>query len=655
MSGSEAPFASVCKGWRRPEGRATEVKIYNSLTRSKVDFVPMDPMGRSVSMYVCGPTVYDASHLGHARTYIQFDVVRRILRDVAGFDVTYVMNVTDVDDKIIGRSLERGVSSVALAREWEQKFLEDMATLNVERPTVMPRVTEYVPEIVRFVEKIVSDGCAYESNGSVYFDTVAFEAKGFKYAKLMPEHVGSAALMAEGEGALSEATTTTKKDPKDFALWKKSKDREPSWESPWGLGRPGWHIECSAMMDATIGKGRAIDIHGGGTDLKFPHHDNELAQSEAFCNCGQTVNYFAHTGHLNIDGLKMSKSLKNFITIRQAIEGIVDGDDVKLQGTRPSTMRLMFLQCAYNKPADYSDNMLQNARNLEKKFKEFFLNVDAALRKLESDSNTEQRWSRKEELLEKERLATDQQVRLRLLDDFDTPGAMLLLQRLVDAVNVYLRKPKVVPLVVAAAAASIARTLKTLGLPEDSSLMDSLIYGKKKSSSSEIIKNDNSRQAILEPVLDALTKFRDDVRQAAKSGGDILSLCDDFRDVALPDLGVRLEDKNDGSIWKLEDPDLLKKERAIKLEEEADKKRTKDLADAKKAAKAKAQADAANLKPQDLFKDKTHLYSQFDSDGIPTHDAQGEPISKSQLKKLKKEWEKQSKLYNENNTQDAAA
>ena len=359
MAALSEKAAAVFGRWCRPcDQTPPKLHIYNSLTRSKVPFYPIDPSGQRVTMYVCGPTVYDAAHLGHARTYLQFDVIRRILRDVLGYDVVYVMNVTDVDDKIIVRSQERGITPEALAREWERKFLEDMTSLGVERPSAMPRVTEYVPEIVSFVETCVSNGFAYEDRGSVYFDTKAFESKGHDYGKLCPENIGNQGLMAEGEGKLA-STTFTKRDDRDFALWKASKPGEPTWESPWGAGRPGWHIECSAMIEHTIGHGGPIDIHGGGVDLKFPHHDNELAQQEAFCNCRQTVNYFAHTGHLHIRGLKMSKSLKNFITIRQALEG-VDG----LEGVRPSTMRIMFCLVQYNAPCDYSDNMCVAASSL---------------------------------------------------------------------------------------------------------------------------------------------------------------------------------------------------------------------------------------------------------------------------------------------------
>ncbi|KAJ8599745.1 hypothetical protein CTAYLR_003427 [Chrysophaeum taylorii] len=623
--------------------------IYNSLTRSKVPFVPLDPNGRAVTMYVCGPTVYDAAHLGHARTYIQFDVVRRILRDVLGYDVTYVMNVTDVDDKIIMRSQERGVSAEALAREWETKFLQDMTALHVERPTAMPRVTEYVEEIVAYVGKIVENGLAYEDGaGSVYFDTRAFAFAGYEYGKLVPESVGSAELLAEGEGKLTSVDASRKRDPKDFALWKASKPGEPRWKSPWGDGRPGWHIECSAMIDATIGNGGAIDIHGGGFDLRFPHHDNELAQSEAFCCCDQTVNYFAHTGHLHIRGLKMSKSLKNFVTIAQALEGVPNPTTGALEeAVRPSTMRLMFLQVKYNAPCDYSDNMLANARTLEKKFKEFFHNVVAALRPLDADASATQKWSRSERDLREALSSAQASYRARLLDDFDTPGALLALQALVDATNSYLQAAAAaefppVSLVLAASARFVRDSLATLGVSDLASVdaVAAFNYAAAASSRSSSSKN----TADLAPLLDAIATFRDDVRVAGREGDlqKVLALCDALRDGVLPELGVRLEDRASGSVWKFDDPDVLRAERAQKL---AEAKAKEDLRTAE-AAKKKAKLLAARLKPEDMFKtgDRAALYSQFDDDGLPTHDAAGDPLPKSQIKKLRKEWDKQKKL-----------
>ncbi|KAF9151500.1 hypothetical protein BGX20_005402, partial [Mortierella sp. AD010] len=418
--------------WRVPEPKPVpKLKLYNSMTRTKTEFIPID--GNQVTWYACGPTVYDSTHIGHARNYVTLDILHRVIEDYFGYNVLFVENITDIDDKIIKRarqnhlfnnfkastttvtpeaiakaeaawklyaeselkaidataadqwvafsekvnrdeahkaaittahpkfpmhfsalqeafdSIEQAKKSPAttnaaafceankttlsnaldkelshtvsdpkvfrdLAAYWEGEFFKDMDRLGVRRPDVLTRVSEYVPEIVTFVEKIISNGYAYEAEGSVYFDTAAFDGKdGHHYAKLAPWSKGDAALMEESEGSLG-IRLSGKKSSMDFALWKASKSGEPAWDSPWGPGRPGWHIECSVMASEVLGSN--MDIHSGGIDLAFPHHDNELAQSEAYHQCDQWVNYFTHCGHLHVQGQKMSKSLKNFITVQ---------------------------------------------------------------------------------------------------------------------------------------------------------------------------------------------------------------------------------------------------------------------------------------------------------------------------------------------------
>lgn len=229
------------------------------------------------------------------------------------------MNITDIDDKIIKKANEQGKSFDEVSRHYETEYFEDMKALHCELPEVITRVSEFVPEIIRFIEKIIQNGYAYEQNGSVYFDVAKYnDGEKHKYAKLEPTSVNDTALLQEAEGVLT-AQATDKKNACDFALWKKSKEGEPWWDSPWGQGRPGWHIECSAMA-AEFFKEYPIDIHSGGIDLRFPHHDNEVAQSEAYYDCDSWITYFLHSGHLHIEGKKMSKSLKNFITIRHILE-----------------------------------------------------------------------------------------------------------------------------------------------------------------------------------------------------------------------------------------------------------------------------------------------------------------------------------------------
>ena len=280
------------------------------------------------------------------------------------------MNITDVDDKIIRKAITDDIDFTVISRKYEAEFLEDMRMLNVRQPTVITRVSEYMPEIVQYIEQIIANGYAYEANGSVYFDVETFDAHpDHRYNKLERGAANDSERRAEGEGVLAdENAETEKRGTKDFALWKKSKPGEPKWDSPWGEGRPGWHIECSAMC-ATILPNPPIDIHTGGSDLKFPHHDNELAQSEAYYENDNWVNYFWHTGRLNIEGLKMSKSLKNFITIR----AILDNYNAR-------QVRMIFLLANWHGVMNYSDDTWAEAIAKEKQFSEFFLTVKATLR-----------------------------------------------------------------------------------------------------------------------------------------------------------------------------------------------------------------------------------------------------------------------------------
>ena len=299
------------------------------------------------------------------------------------------------------------------ARRFEREFFEDMTALGVKEPDVVTRVTEYVPRIVDYIEVIIGNGFGYASNGSVYFDTNAFKGDGYDYRKLKPGVDTSAEEMAEGEGALA-GVATEKKHPNDFALWKASKPGEPSWESPWGPGRPGWHIECSVMASDIIGEN--MDIHGGGVDLMFPHHDNEMAQAEAYHKCCQWVNYFMHAGHLHIKGLKMSKSLKNFITIRQA-----------LAEHTPRQLRLMFLMQPWDKPMNYSDQTVEDAKTKEKYFKNFFGAVKSVLR---NDFVSErQGWTPADRALFANLNETQGKVHASLLDNLKT---FEVIQHLVD-------------------------------------------------------------------------------------------------------------------------------------------------------------------------------------------------------------------------------
>jgi len=312
------------------------LRIYNSLTRGKEPFEPLEP-GR-IRMYVCGMTVYDYCHLGHARVLVAFDVIARYLRS-RGFDVTYVRNITDIDDKIIQRARESGEDFRALTERFTRYMHEDVAALGVQSPDREPRATEYMDAIVSMVECLIERGYAYVgANGDVYYDVSRFERYGQLSHKRLEE------LRAGARVELDEA----KDDPLDFVLWKRAKPGEPSWESPWGPGRPGWHIECSAMSTACLGE--HFDIHGGGMDLQFPHHENEIAQSEAATG-HRFVNVWMHNGFVNVDEEKMSKSLGNFFTVRDV-----------LKEYPAEVVRYFLVSSHYRSPVNYTEEVLEHAR-----------------------------------------------------------------------------------------------------------------------------------------------------------------------------------------------------------------------------------------------------------------------------------------------------
>jgi cysteinyl-tRNA synthetase len=311
------------------------LRVYNTLSGRKEDFEPLQ--SGKVGMYVCGVTVYDYCHIGHARANIVFDVIYRYLQ-YAGYEVNYVRNYTDVDDKIINRANERGIDSSALAEEFIRAFDEDMDSLGLALPTHQPKATEHIDQIIAIVQRLIERGLAYEANGDVYFAVEKFPSY-LKLSKRNMEEMRSGARIAPGEH---------KRNPMDFALWKAAKPGEPAWESPWGPGRPGWHIECSAMSMEYLGE--SFDIHGGGKDLVFPHHENEIAQSEG-ASGKPFVKYWLHNGFVNVNQEKMSKSLGNFFTIRDILK-VYD----------PEVVRFFILTAHYRSPIDFSDQNLQDAK-----------------------------------------------------------------------------------------------------------------------------------------------------------------------------------------------------------------------------------------------------------------------------------------------------
>lgn len=312
------------------------MKIFNSMTREKEEFKPIE-QGK-VKMYACGPTVYNYIHVGNARPIIVFDVLRRYL-EFLGYEVTFVQNFTDVDDKIIKRANEEGISSEQVAEKYIKEYFTDAEALGVRKATIHPRATENIEGIIDMVQTLVDKGYAYEVNGDVYYRTGKFK----EYGKLSHQP------LEELEAGARIDVNDIKESPMDFALWKAAKPGEPSWSSPWGEGRPGWHIECSVMSGRYLGK--TIDIHCGGQDLTFPHHENEIAQSEAANGC-KFVNYWMHNGFISVDNKKMSKSLGNFFTVRDAAAAY--GYD---------TLRMFMLAANYRSPLNYSEDSLISAKN----------------------------------------------------------------------------------------------------------------------------------------------------------------------------------------------------------------------------------------------------------------------------------------------------
>ena len=316
------------------------LRIFNTLNSKKELFEPLED--GKVRMYVCGPTVYDACHIGHARSVVVFDVIARYLKE-KGYDVTYIRNFTDVDDKIIQKANQLGIDSTAVAERFIEEFYQDMDALNVQRATIEPKATDHIAQIVEFIEKLILKGFAYPINGDVYYSVEKFK----RYGKL------SGRKLEDMEAGARIDIDERKQNPFDFALWKSAKPGEPAWDSPWGQGRPGWHIECSAMSREYLGE--TFDIHGGGKDLCFPHHENEIAQSESLSG-KPFVRYWVHNGFVNINQEKMSKSLGNFLMIKDV-----------LKSYHPETVRLFLLSNHYRSPIDFTDKAMdESSKGLDK-------------------------------------------------------------------------------------------------------------------------------------------------------------------------------------------------------------------------------------------------------------------------------------------------
>ena len=375
-----------------------KIKLFNTLTGKKEDLVTIED--KKIGIYVCGPTVYDSPHLGHARAAVMFDVMTRFLK-LIGYDVTYVRNYTDVDDKIINKSAETGIPSEEIAKKYIAEYKEAMESLGVSAPNHEPKVTEHIPEIIELIGNIIDGGYAYESGGDVFFSIHKFRDYG-KLSKRSPEDMLEGARVDINE---------QKEDPLDFALWKAAKPGEPSWDSPWGKGRPGWHIECSTMSMKYLGN--TFEIHGGGKDLIFPHHENEIAQSEAATG-EQFAKYWLHNGLIQINREKMSKSLGNILNVKDA-----------LRRWSREAIRLFFLSHQYQNPADFSEKSMDES---EAALERLYLTLKR-LRDLSKEND------KKDLELEERTLAFKQQWMEAMCDDFNTAGAIGSLFDLIKTIN----------------------------------------------------------------------------------------------------------------------------------------------------------------------------------------------------------------------------
>ena len=457
------------------------IKIYNTMTREKED---LKVVNNKLKLFVCGPTVYDYSHIGHARTYISFDVIVRYLKH-KGISVFYLQNITDIDDKIINRAKENGEDPLELSHRFEKEYLDDMALLNVNNVNFYARATEHMDEIIAQIDDLINKGYAYDTSTGVYFDVSEFK----DFGKLSNRNLDDLQYTRI-------EVDTTKDDPKDFALWKKQ-DEEPYWDSPWGKGRPGWHIEDTAITESYFGP--QYNIHGGGLDLIFPHHDAEIAQLEAASGKEPLVEYWMHTGFLNVRGEKMSKSLGNFITIKEL-----------LKEYSPEVYRFFVLSTHYRSPIDFSDDILKQAENSLKRIQNTGSNVleksnEEGLPESDVGNIADELNSFKTEFFE----AMD--------NDFNTPIALSGLFEFTHKVNKALADNEISKETLL----SIVSTFKTL---ED-------ILG------FPIIVSDEAASDLSNELLEIITDVRQDLR--AKKDWD---LADKIRD-DLAELDISLEDK----------------------------------------------------------------------------------------------------------------
>ncbi|MGN8647855.1 cysteine--tRNA ligase [Gracilibacillus sp. HCP3S3_G5_1] len=462
------------------------IRIYNTLTRKKELFKSIE--ANRVKMYVCGPTVYNYIHIGNARPAIVFDTVRRYF-EYKGYQVDYVLNFTDVDDKLIKAANELGEEVPTIAERFIKAYKEDVGVLGVKEAVHHPRVTETMDDIIKFISTLIDKGHAYEADGDVYFKTRSFDEYG-KLSHQSIDELRSGARIQVGE---------KKQDPLDFALWKQAKGGEISWDSPWGKGRPGWHIECSAMAKKYLGD--TIDIHAGGQDLTFPHHENEIAQSEA-CNGTSFANYWMHNGYINIDNEKMSKSLGNFVLAHDLI-----------QKHDPKVLRFFMLSVHYRNPINFSDTLLESAKNSYDRIENALTNLEHRKESSVNLADDNENWLIKIEELK-------QQFEKEMDDDFNTANAIAVIFDLVKEANVYLQSDHTHVEVLDAFIATLTTWLNVLGIPE------------------------TDEDELLDEEIEALIEKRIEARKNKD-----FQMADKIRD-DLKERNIILEDTPQGTRWK---------------------------------------------------------------------------------------------------------